>query len=76
MISRSGVPPRLTDPPGVPCPRCRTPIRLTVQKLLAGTPVFCSDCGLQLTMDRQASSEALDAVRALQQTMNDLAGRK
>jgi predicted amidophosphoribosyltransferase len=62
----------LTEPPGVPCPQCQAPIRLTIAKLLTGTPIFCSECGLQLTVDSEGSTAAMDAVKTVQRTMNDL----
>ena len=76
MLTRTAKPRNVTDPPGVPCPRCRKPIRLTIEKLLAATPVYCSDCGLQLTVDTQASAEGMDAARRLQDAMKDLVGGK
>lgn len=76
MRTHPAKPVNLTEPPGVPCPRCRSPIRLTIDKLLSGTPVYCSECGLQLTLDAAASAEGLDAVRKLQRTVKDLGEQK
>jgi hypothetical protein len=76
MLSRTTKPTHLTEPPGVPCPRCKTPIRLTLPKLLAGTPVFCSECGLELTLDRHASTDALDAARTMQELTKGAEERK
>ncbi|HET9598304.1 MAG TPA: hypothetical protein VFP65_22140 [Anaeromyxobacteraceae bacterium] len=76
MLTRTAKPRNVTDPPGMPCPRCGKPIRLSIEKLLTATPVYCSDCGLQLVLDRRASAEGLDAARALQNAMKDLVGSK
>ncbi len=76
MLTRTAKARNVTDPPGVPCPKCRKPIRLSIEKLLAATPVYCSECGLQLTLDRQASAEGLDAVLKLQNAMKDLVDGK
>jgi hypothetical protein len=76
MVNRPSKPCNLTEPPGVPCPRCRSPIRLTIAKLLSGTPVFCSECGLQLLLDAGASAEGLAAVRKLERSMKDLEEQK
>lgn len=76
MLTRTNKPTNLTEPPGVPCPRCKAAIRLTLPKLLAGTPVFCSECGLELTLDRKASTDALDAARELQEVTKRAEERK
>lgn len=62
----------LTEPPGVPCPQCQAPIKLTIPKLLAGTPIYCAECGLQLTLDSEGSSTAMDAVKTVHRTLRDL----
>jgi transcription elongation factor Elf1 len=55
----------LTEPPGVPCPECGAVIHFTIEKLLSARPVYCSDCGLKLTLEVQKSQESLAALKRL-----------
>ncbi len=51
--------------PGLPCPRCGHHIATSLELLLANRPFYCSGCGLQITLDREKSKGALDALRTL-----------
>ena len=57
-----------TDTPdpghGIRCPECQHLITVTLPVLLGGT-VFCSACGLKLSVDQDKSQEGLAALRAL-----------
>ena len=53
-------------PPGLDCPQCGTRLTVTIQMLLASTPVQCHECTLVLHVDRQASKECLERLEALQ----------
>ncbi len=65
MIDRNTHRQDMTSPSGMSCPDCRHPIVLSMEKLLAATPVFCSECGLKLTLDLEHSREALGALNRL-----------
>jgi len=62
----------LTKPPGIPCPECGATIHFTIEKLLSARPVFCSDCGLKLTLEVQKSQESLEALRRLNDAFEKL----
>ena len=50
-------------PPGeIPCPSCNQPLALPVEAVLAGRPIVCAGCGLELTAQREASQQALDTL--------------
>lgn len=48
--------------PGFPCPECSTPIVVEAVTLLAAGAIQCTRCGLELTIQREASAPALDAL--------------
>lgn len=52
--------------PGLPCPRCDTPIVLTIPQLVAAGAVACSNCGLELRMTWQRDAHAVRALESLQ----------
>ena len=54
--------------PGLPCPRCNSPIIVQIQALLAKSSVSCSQCGLELRMDWQEDARARLALENLQKT--------
>lgn len=58
----------------MPCPNCSAPMVLPFASLLAGKPVWCSTCGACLTINTEASSEALRALRAAQEKLKELRG--
>lgn len=51
-----------TVPGKIPCPSCGAPLPLPVEAVLAGRPIDCRFCGLELTVRQEASQEALDAL--------------
>jgi len=59
----------LTSPSGMPCPQCTHPILLSIEKLLAATPVFCSECGLKLELNLAQSRQALGVLQRLNTTL-------
>ncbi len=63
---------KLTDPPGVLCPECSAVIKFSLQQLLSMRPVYCSGCGLKLTMDVAQSEDSLKKLRELQEVMDHL----
>jgi transcription elongation factor Elf1 len=63
---------KLTDPPGVLCPECQGVIKFTLQQLLSMRPVYCSNCGLKLTMDVAQSQESVQTLQRLQKAMDQL----
>lgn len=52
--------------PGLDCPQCSARLTVTIQMLLASTPVRCHECALVLHVDRQASKECLERLAELQ----------
>jgi uncharacterized paraquat-inducible protein A len=53
----------------MPCPDCSANIRLPLQSLYSGQPIFCTSCGLKLSVDFQASKGALDALTKAQSVL-------
>ena len=49
-------------PGEIPCPSCSRPLPLPVEAVLSATPIVCGGCGLELTAERDASRDALDAL--------------
>ncbi|MDR1226605.1 MAG: hypothetical protein LBK47_06870 [Prevotellaceae bacterium] len=45
--------------PGISCPGCGCFIPTTITELLVTQTLICYSCGLELKMDRKASSKAL-----------------
>lgn len=43
----------------IPCPFCRQPIAISVERVLVGKALGCDACGAELEVDRNASAEAL-----------------
>lgn len=54
-----------TTAPGLQCPECGFHIEVTISMLLNNAAVFCSSCGLKLTIDRDESREGLDQLKKL-----------
>ena len=53
-----------TQAPGMPCPECSEPIRVDPYGLLAGAPIICASCGLELRVNLQESAETLEVLAA------------
>lgn len=49
-------------PGRIPCPDCGTPLALPIAAVLAGQPIVCAACGLELHVNRDDSAEALTAL--------------
>jgi transcription elongation factor Elf1 len=62
----------LTDPPGVICPSCKGIIKFTIEQLVSARPVYCSNCGLKLTMDVAQSQESLFELATLNDAMKKI----
>ncbi|MGD8497952.1 MAG: hypothetical protein PVG82_03530 [Chromatiales bacterium] len=50
------------QPGQIPCPSCQAPLALPIEAVLAGQPIVCQGCGLELTTEREASRDALEAL--------------
>lgn len=51
-----------TAPGKIPCPSCGAPLPLPVESVLAGEPIVCQLCGLELAVQQETSREALAAL--------------
>lgn len=69
MSENSQSPNKLNHAPGLACPQCGFRIQVTVKTLLEGLPVYCSSCGLELTIDQEKSKAAIDALEKLQNSI-------
>ncbi|GAB4229359.1 MAG: hypothetical protein Tsb0032_36050 [Kiloniellaceae bacterium] len=49
-------------PGQIPCPDCSRPLPLPVAAVLAGQPIVCAACGLELHVNRADSQGALAAL--------------
>ena len=56
----------------MPCPECRSNIRLPLQSLFSGQAIFCASCGVKLSVDSAASRGALDSLRKAQKMLGDI----
>jgi hypothetical protein len=61
-------------PPGIPCPKCGALIELKIEDLLRKSLFRCRQCGLELTLNRFQSREALEALDKLQSAIEPLQG--
>ncbi len=52
--------------PCYPCPRCGTPITLSIRAFLVEKHATCSVCGFVLTTDKQSAEKALDALKRIE----------
>jgi transcription elongation factor Elf1 len=57
--------------PGFPCPRCGAPIRVDVRTLLQKAAIYCPSCRLELQIDAEQSEAGLQALRRLNEQMED-----
>lgn len=49
-------------PGQIPCPDCGAALALPIAAVLAGEPIVCAACGLELHVNRDDSAEALTAL--------------
>lgn len=59
----------LHRPPGLECPQCGFRIQVTIEALLKNLAVCCSSCGLGLSIDREKSKPAIDALDNLHKSI-------
>jgi transcription elongation factor Elf1 len=57
--------------PGLSCPDCGFHIAVSIQMLLGNGVVFCSNCGLKLSIDQESSKEGLDQLRKLNRALEE-----
>lgn len=50
------------QPGQMPCPSCETVIALPVESIIAGKPIVCEGCGLQLKANTEQCQPAIDAL--------------
>ena len=55
--------------PGLDCPRCEQRIDVSVQALLGAAPIKCKGCGLELSIDWEASDQAIQALRVYHEAL-------
>ena len=63
-------------PPGFPCPRCHTKIRVTLDELMLRSHVSCVGCGLELHVDRQRSQDTLEGAARHQDRIRQVGAGK
>lgn len=51
--------------PGMECPECGFFINMSIETILYQSGIQCAGCGLKLTMNRNMSNEALQALQNL-----------
>lgn len=56
---------------GMPCPQCNGFIPVSMQQIITDSAIICPHCGLRLTINRQQSSTAIEALKKVQQAQND-----
>jgi predicted RNA-binding Zn-ribbon protein involved in translation (DUF1610 family) len=65
----------MSQPTGFPCPECGDMIPVTRDLLLGFRDrVFCPNCGLQLTLNRDKSQQALREYQHLEQVVQKSQG--
>lgn len=62
----------LNQPKGMPCPKCGTPIAVSLKDLLEAKIIVCPGCGLHLEVDRASSSKSLEALQRLNVAIENL----
>ena len=50
------------QPGRIPCPDCGAALALPIATVLAGQPIVCADCGLELHVNQADSQSALAAL--------------
>lgn len=61
---------------GLPCPECATVIPVRMEELLFSMRFCCPSCGLALSLDRQESRPALDALEEYYYAMEEIKARE
>jgi len=71
MSEATNANPQESTSPGFPCPRCGAPIGVDVRTLLEKAAIYCPSCRLELEIDADQSEAGLQALRKLNQQMED-----
>ena len=58
--------------PGVPCPQCKNRIPVSIPILLAHSAIFCNNCGIKLTIDKENSQDGLEQLEKLHKAMENV----
>lgn len=58
-------------PSGLPCPVCQGFIPTSMQQIITDSAIICPHCGLRLTINRQLSRPAIEALKKVQQAQAD-----
>jgi hypothetical protein len=61
----------LPERAGIPCPQCGAFIEIRIEDLLRRTFFRCRQCGLELTLNRAQTADALESVKALEGSIED-----
>ena len=58
--------------PGMPCPRCKFFIQMSIKDILYKTEFICPGCSLKLTLNRGESKDTLKALQQLHIALENL----
>ena len=61
-----------TPVPGIYCPVCEGFIPVKIQQLMSGDEILCPDCGFSILPDRGQSAAALEALRKVEEAIENL----
>ena len=61
-----------TPVPGMYCPVCKGFIPVEPQQLMFGDEILCPDCGYSIPVDRGQSAKALEALRKVEEAIENL----
>ena len=61
-----------TPVPGLSCPVCKGFIPVEPQQLMFGDEILCPDCGYSIPVDRGQSAKALEALRKVEEAIENL----
>ncbi|OHD09053.1 MAG: hypothetical protein A2Y34_14585 [Spirochaetes bacterium GWC1_27_15] len=61
---------------GLDCPVCGFKIQLTIDMLVKRDSIFCSSCGLKLTMDKEASKETINVLKEFDKEFKNIENKK
>lgn len=58
--------------PGITCPRCNQTIPISIEQLLTSHSIVCPSCCLVLTIDKQESKKAMEALSKVKQAQEEV----
>ena len=58
--------------PDMQCPRCESPIPVSLEQLLSGRALRCSICGFTLNIDKSRSDKALEILAKIEEEQRRL----